>query len=204
MNTISWKQTLPIVFSELLVAVCQRFPHSLSPDLLLAHCCWEYVVQWNKDPEVHAHTHTYCVWTNTLIHFCIYDKNCSKQCWILFLHIFNVVLSVWVILIWSTVQYIVYILYLLQQASFSRDKKQGWQNQSPLFLNLDSQEGRYLCWAVEHLKLVSSPHIQLGEGLTDLLYTYMLIPFIVITAATAIRHGLSVFIFIIVLNSSSN
>lgn len=60
--------------AELLRAVCQRFPHSLSPDLLLAHCCWEYVVQWNKDPEV----------------------------------------------------------------------------------------GRYLSWAVEHLKLVSSPHIQLG------------------------------------------
>uniref|UniRef100_A0A8C2Z3W0 RAB3 GTPase activating protein subunit 2 (non-catalytic) n=1 Tax=Cyclopterus lumpus TaxID=8103 RepID=A0A8C2Z3W0_CYCLU len=36
---------------KLLVAVCQRFPHSLSPDLLFAHCCWEYVVQWNKDPE---------------------------------------------------------------------------------------------------------------------------------------------------------
>uniref|UniRef100_A0A673CNK7 RAB3 GTPase activating protein subunit 2 (non-catalytic) n=1 Tax=Sphaeramia orbicularis TaxID=375764 RepID=A0A673CNK7_9TELE len=28
-----------------------RFPNSLSPDLLFAHCCWEYVVQWNKDPE---------------------------------------------------------------------------------------------------------------------------------------------------------
>ncbi|XP_068436295.1 rab3 GTPase-activating protein non-catalytic subunit isoform X2 [Clinocottus analis] len=37
--------------AELLVAVCQRFPHSLSPDLLFAHSCWEYVVQWNKDPE---------------------------------------------------------------------------------------------------------------------------------------------------------
>ncbi|XP_047466434.1 rab3 GTPase-activating protein non-catalytic subunit isoform X4 [Mugil cephalus] len=60
--------------AELLVAVCQRFPHSLSPDFLFAHCCWEYVVQWNKDPE----------------------------------------------------------------------------------------EGQYLCLAVEHLKLVSSPHIQLG------------------------------------------
>ncbi|KAJ7988941.1 hypothetical protein DPEC_G00314410 [Dallia pectoralis] len=60
--------------AELLVSVCQRFPDSLCPDLLFAHCCWEYVVQWNKDPE----------------------------------------------------------------------------------------EGRYLCWAVEHLKLVSSPHIQLG------------------------------------------
>ncbi|RXM28773.1 Rab3 GTPase-activating protein non-catalytic subunit [Acipenser ruthenus] len=32
-------------------AVCQRFPCSLDPDLLFAHCCWEYVVQWNKDPE---------------------------------------------------------------------------------------------------------------------------------------------------------
>uniref|UniRef100_A0A8C2XED1 RAB3 GTPase activating protein subunit 2 (non-catalytic) n=1 Tax=Cyclopterus lumpus TaxID=8103 RepID=A0A8C2XED1_CYCLU len=41
----------PLCFPELLVAVCQRFPHSLSPDLLFAHCCWEYVVQWNKDPE---------------------------------------------------------------------------------------------------------------------------------------------------------
>ncbi|KAM9842395.1 rab3 GTPase-activating protein non-catalytic subunit [Aulostomus maculatus] len=60
--------------AELLAAVCQRFAHSLSPDLLFAHCCWEYVVQWNKDPE----------------------------------------------------------------------------------------EGPYLCRAVEHLKLVSSPHIQLG------------------------------------------
>uniref|UniRef100_A0A673YUT9 RAB3 GTPase activating protein subunit 2 (non-catalytic) n=1 Tax=Salmo trutta TaxID=8032 RepID=A0A673YUT9_SALTR len=37
---------------ELLVSVCQRFPDSLSPDLLFAHCCWEYVVQWNKYPEV--------------------------------------------------------------------------------------------------------------------------------------------------------
>uniref|UniRef100_A0A8C4H9Q9 RAB3 GTPase activating protein subunit 2 (non-catalytic) n=1 Tax=Dicentrarchus labrax TaxID=13489 RepID=A0A8C4H9Q9_DICLA len=58
----------------LLTNVEMRFPHSLSPDLLFAHCCWEYVVQWNKDPE----------------------------------------------------------------------------------------ESRYLSWAVEHLKLVSSPHIQLG------------------------------------------
>ncbi|XP_031435614.1 rab3 GTPase-activating protein non-catalytic subunit isoform X2 [Clupea harengus] len=37
---------------ELLVCVCQRFPDSLSPDLLFAHCGWEYVVQWNKDPEL--------------------------------------------------------------------------------------------------------------------------------------------------------
>uniref|UniRef100_A0A3Q3WCN4 Uncharacterized protein n=1 Tax=Mola mola TaxID=94237 RepID=A0A3Q3WCN4_MOLML len=37
---------------KLFVTLCRRFPHSLSPDLLFAHCCWEYVVQWNKDPEV--------------------------------------------------------------------------------------------------------------------------------------------------------
>ncbi|GAA6078724.1 rab3 GTPase-activating protein non-catalytic subunit isoform X2, partial [Tachysurus ichikawai] len=36
---------------ELLACVCQRFPNSLSSDVLWAHCCWEYVVQWNKDPE---------------------------------------------------------------------------------------------------------------------------------------------------------
>uniref|UniRef100_A0A8C1Z5V8 RAB3 GTPase activating protein subunit 2 (non-catalytic) n=1 Tax=Cyprinus carpio TaxID=7962 RepID=A0A8C1Z5V8_CYPCA len=37
---------------ELLECVCQRFPNSLSPDVLFAHCSWENVVQWNKDPEV--------------------------------------------------------------------------------------------------------------------------------------------------------
>ncbi|KPP78101.1 rab3 GTPase-activating protein non-catalytic subunit-like, partial [Scleropages formosus] len=63
--------------AELLVSVCQRFPNSLSPDLLFAHCCWEFVVQWNKDPE----------------------------------------------------------------------------------------EGRYLSWSVEHLKLIANPHIQLGIAL---------------------------------------
>uniref|UniRef100_A0A671LU71 Rab3 GTPase-activating protein non-catalytic subunit-like n=1 Tax=Sinocyclocheilus anshuiensis TaxID=1608454 RepID=A0A671LU71_9TELE len=36
---------------ELLECVCQRFPNSLSPDVLFAHCSWENVVQWNKDPE---------------------------------------------------------------------------------------------------------------------------------------------------------
>ncbi|XP_030642877.1 rab3 GTPase-activating protein non-catalytic subunit [Chanos chanos] len=59
---------------ELLVSVCQRFQNSLAPDVLFAHCSWEYVVQWNKDPE----------------------------------------------------------------------------------------EAQHLAWAVEHLKLISSPHIQLG------------------------------------------
>uniref|UniRef100_A0AAR2JNJ5 RAB3 GTPase activating protein subunit 2 (non-catalytic) n=1 Tax=Pygocentrus nattereri TaxID=42514 RepID=A0AAR2JNJ5_PYGNA len=33
-----------------------RFPHSLAPDVLWAHCCWEYVVQWNKDPEASTPT----------------------------------------------------------------------------------------------------------------------------------------------------
>uniref|UniRef100_A0A672NNZ0 Rab3 GTPase-activating protein non-catalytic subunit-like n=1 Tax=Sinocyclocheilus grahami TaxID=75366 RepID=A0A672NNZ0_SINGR len=40
------------VVLELLECVCQRFPDSLSPDVLFAHCSWENVVQWNKDPEV--------------------------------------------------------------------------------------------------------------------------------------------------------
>ncbi|XP_016020512.2 rab3 GTPase-activating protein non-catalytic subunit isoform X5 [Rousettus aegyptiacus] len=29
----------------------RQFPCSLEPDVLHAHCCWEYVVQWNRDPE---------------------------------------------------------------------------------------------------------------------------------------------------------
>ncbi|PIO33388.1 hypothetical protein AB205_0088640 [Aquarana catesbeiana] len=37
---------------ELLSLVYQHFPCSLDLDVLHAHCCWEYVVQWNKDPEV--------------------------------------------------------------------------------------------------------------------------------------------------------
>uniref|UniRef100_A0A8C2JFM0 RAB3 GTPase activating protein subunit 2 (non-catalytic) n=1 Tax=Cyprinus carpio TaxID=7962 RepID=A0A8C2JFM0_CYPCA len=37
--------------NHLLECVCQRFPNSLSPDVLFAHCSWENVVQWNKDPE---------------------------------------------------------------------------------------------------------------------------------------------------------
>uniref|UniRef100_A0A8C1MT69 RAB3 GTPase activating protein subunit 2 (non-catalytic) n=1 Tax=Cyprinus carpio TaxID=7962 RepID=A0A8C1MT69_CYPCA len=40
------------VVLELLECVCQRFPNSLSPDVLFAHCSWENVVQWNKDPEL--------------------------------------------------------------------------------------------------------------------------------------------------------
>ncbi|KAH9519441.1 Rab3 GTPase-activating protein non-catalytic subunit [Bulinus truncatus] len=30
----------------------QRFPHCLHNDILLANCCWEYAVVWNKDPEL--------------------------------------------------------------------------------------------------------------------------------------------------------
>ncbi|XP_030854258.1 rab3 GTPase-activating protein non-catalytic subunit isoform X1 [Strongylocentrotus purpuratus] len=32
--------------------LCSRFPHSLDHDVLQAHCTWEYVVQWNKNPEI--------------------------------------------------------------------------------------------------------------------------------------------------------
>uniref|UniRef100_A0A672VB34 RAB3 GTPase activating non-catalytic protein subunit 2 n=1 Tax=Strigops habroptila TaxID=2489341 RepID=A0A672VB34_STRHB len=37
---------------DLLQLAYQQFPCSLEVDVLHAHCCWEYVVQWNKDPEV--------------------------------------------------------------------------------------------------------------------------------------------------------
>lgn len=67
---------------ELLVALCQRFPHSLSPDLLLAHCCWEYVVQWNKDPEV-GHTHhcvSISVSTRSGADMCCTDRKLRSSC----------------------------------------------------------------------------------------------------------------------------
>nr|XP_036870368.1 rab3 GTPase-activating protein non-catalytic subunit isoform X3 [Manis javanica] len=35
----------------LLQSAYKQFPCSLELDVLHAHCCWEYVVQWNKDPE---------------------------------------------------------------------------------------------------------------------------------------------------------
>ncbi|KAE8600460.1 hypothetical protein XENTR_v10013259 [Xenopus tropicalis] len=35
----------------LLYLAYQHFPSSLDLDVLHAHCCWEYVLQWNKDPE---------------------------------------------------------------------------------------------------------------------------------------------------------
>ncbi|XP_019597251.2 rab3 GTPase-activating protein non-catalytic subunit [Rhinolophus sinicus] len=39
------------VIPDLLCLAYQQFPCSLELDVLHAHCCWEYVVQWNKDPE---------------------------------------------------------------------------------------------------------------------------------------------------------
>lgn len=36
---------------DLLRLAYKQFPCSLELDVLHAHCCWEYVVQWNKDPE---------------------------------------------------------------------------------------------------------------------------------------------------------
>ncbi|XP_023369659.1 rab3 GTPase-activating protein non-catalytic subunit isoform X2 [Otolemur garnettii] len=36
---------------DLLGLAYEQFPCSLELDVLHAHCCWEYVVQWNKDPE---------------------------------------------------------------------------------------------------------------------------------------------------------
>lgn len=32
--------------------------------MLHAHCCWEYVVQWNKDPEVRPSSSADCVCTH--------------------------------------------------------------------------------------------------------------------------------------------
>lgn len=40
------------VFLELLQIAYQQFPCSLEVDVLHAHCSWECIVQWNKDPEV--------------------------------------------------------------------------------------------------------------------------------------------------------
>uniref|UniRef100_A0A8D0GT66 RAB3 GTPase activating non-catalytic protein subunit 2 n=1 Tax=Sphenodon punctatus TaxID=8508 RepID=A0A8D0GT66_SPHPU len=40
-----------IFLIELLRLAYQQFPCGLELDVLHAHCCWEYVVQWNKDPE---------------------------------------------------------------------------------------------------------------------------------------------------------
>ncbi|XP_077865067.1 rab3 GTPase-activating protein non-catalytic subunit-like, partial [Saccoglossus kowalevskii] len=38
--------------SGLLSSLRKRFPISLQPDLLYAHCTWEYIVSWNKQTEI--------------------------------------------------------------------------------------------------------------------------------------------------------
>lgn len=158
------------------MAVSQRFPHSLSPDLLFAHCCWEYVVQWNKDPEVHIHTYIHILFINISISFCVHDKyssirvnvnSHSKFVWLLdsvFAHFSCSAVSLDMtpflfLLIWC-------ILSLLAATSqfHQKEKRQvlfrliqgTWmtKNQSSLFLNLDS-----------HLLLVlGGPILMLGRG----------------------------------------
>ena len=51
----------------------QRLPHSLDADVLMANCCWEYLVQWSKDPELtfpltQALAYLRCVHNATLQH----------------------------------------------------------------------------------------------------------------------------------------
>uniref|UniRef100_W5LI54 RAB3 GTPase activating protein subunit 2 (non-catalytic) n=1 Tax=Astyanax mexicanus TaxID=7994 RepID=W5LI54_ASTMX len=59
---VTERMLLSVLSSELLACVCQRFPHSLAIDVLWAHCCWEYVVQWNKDPEASTFS-TFVIWS---------------------------------------------------------------------------------------------------------------------------------------------
>ncbi|KAM4771924.1 rab3 GTPase-activating protein non-catalytic subunit [Rhinophrynus dorsalis] len=53
--TVMVPETESVVSTEeiqdLLCLAYEHFPCSLSLDVVHAHCCWEYVVQWNKDPE---------------------------------------------------------------------------------------------------------------------------------------------------------
>ena len=37
---------------EQLQSIQARLPHSLDADILMANCAWEYVLIWNRDPEV--------------------------------------------------------------------------------------------------------------------------------------------------------
>ena len=39
-----------------LQAIQVRLPFSLDADVLMANCAWEYMVIWNKDPEVNSAT----------------------------------------------------------------------------------------------------------------------------------------------------
>ena len=38
--------------SAQLEAVQRRLPHSLDSDVLMVNCTWEYMILWNKDPQV--------------------------------------------------------------------------------------------------------------------------------------------------------
>lgn len=59
--------TSDFVFLELLQVAYQQFPCSLEVDVLHAHCSWECVVQWNKDPEVRkCHLQGIMVKTNSI------------------------------------------------------------------------------------------------------------------------------------------
>lgn len=40
------------IFAAQLQDVQHRFPHTLSSDVLMANCSWEFMVIWNRDPEV--------------------------------------------------------------------------------------------------------------------------------------------------------
>ncbi|CAH1792513.1 unnamed protein product [Owenia fusiformis] len=53
--------------------VQRRLPHSLDSDVLMANCSWEYIVLWNKDPEVvssllHSVEYLQCIQNAVLQH----------------------------------------------------------------------------------------------------------------------------------------
>lgn len=67
------------VVLELLECVCQRFPNSLSSDVLFAHCSWENVVQWNKDPEVKSLYNLKAFLTELVTEIWLLFRNYSKK-----------------------------------------------------------------------------------------------------------------------------
>src|SRR6218665_3308896 len=50
--SVSDVQCLFCVPSAQLQDVQHSFPHTLSSDVLMANCSWEFMVIWNRDPEV--------------------------------------------------------------------------------------------------------------------------------------------------------
>ena len=44
-----------VYFPGQLQEVQRRLPHRLDADIIMANCAWEYMVLWNKDPEVCSH-----------------------------------------------------------------------------------------------------------------------------------------------------